>query len=607
MKKMVKKTAAGILAASMIFSSLGMSALASEDTVAASEWTEDITVDYNDALGPTYASAYYGLWHKEVEVDEETTRSYCFYTPETWVAAGSCVYVAVPEGVTAEEFANMSSWMDVAYDYGFTVAFLEGADASWDLDALENELDYVIAVSIDLSDRSIVNYNESSLYLVGYGVGSTVANYLAMNLANMFAGAVFMGTPDITADEVEEIGNYNEFNAPTYGGYERVEGTVVKDVNIPIWIVNDGEPNTALEDYWKEANDVTDEVVYNDYAEIYNQDLLFEDQQASYEAASYVWISEMDNASEIYDYDFTAYMWEHFLCKLLRLRDRQDGTLYYNSYEKMEELTYYCEEIDGLNRYWAVYTPESYDGSEATPMLLFLHGHAHGIAAFFVNTGLWRVAEKYGFVLVFGLARPCHTDPLVDCYQWQSSGEDLEADLDYIGLVLDSVEEDYNIDESRIYCMGHSNGAGMTISVAEYMADRFAGFAPIGSTTKLYTSLEEIPEEEEDVKYPMIIIAGDAENAGDYSEGSAMDITIKRALAADGLDQEEEPIEYYNGLYTVRSFYDEDSSVPLLKHYLRDDTIHTVLQEYCEIVWDYLCGFSRGEDGTLYYNGEVIG
>ncbi len=605
MKKSARKTVAGVLAACMIFSLPGMSALASEGEIEASEWTEDVTVDYNDALGPTYASAYYGLWHKEVEVDEETTRSYCFYTPETWVAAGSCVYVTVPDGVTAEEFANMSSWMDVAYDYGFTVAFLEGADASWDLDALENELDYVIAVSIDLSDRSIVNYNESSLYLVGYGVGSTVANYVAMNLANMFAGAVFMGTPDISAEEVEEIGNYNEFDQPLFGSYERVEGTYLKDINIPVWIVNDAEPNTALEDYWKEANDVSDEVVWNEYAEIYNQDLIFEDQQGTYEAASYVWVSEMEDASGIYDYDFTAYMWEHFLSKLLRLRAEQDGTLYYNSAEKLDELTYYCEEMDGLNRYWAVYTPESYDGSEAVPMLLFLHGHAHGIAAFFVNTGLWRIAEKYGFVLVFGLGGPCHNDPLVDCYQWQASGEDLEAELDYIEVMLDSVEEEYNIDTSRVYCMGHSNGASMTISLAEYMPERFAGFAPVGATTALYQSLEEIPEEAEDVKYPMILIVGGEERASDYSEGSAADVTLRRVLAADGLDIEEEPVEYYTGLYTVRSFYNDDS-IALAKHYIRDDTIHTVLSEYCEIVWDYLCGFSRGEDGTLYYNGEVV-
>lgn len=620
---MKKRLVSCLLVSSMLLTGLTVPAYAqeggdSQSYVEAMEWVESEAgdIDVNDALGNTYASAYYGLWSKTFAlgevVDKETDevidpgveKQYCFYTPETWEAAGSCVYVVVPDGCTAEEFANESSWMQVAYDYGFTVAFLADEDGQWDLDHMEEALDYIIGVSVDLSSRSIVNYNESSLYIVGYGTGSTVANYAAMNLANMFAGAVLMGTPEITADEVEAIGNTNQFDKPLYGSYERLEGTVLKDVNIPVWMVNDGEANQALEEYWKAANDVSEDPVYNEYATIYNQDLLFEDQQATYEAASYVWVSEMEGAAENYDYDFTAYMWDSFLSKLLRLRAQQDGTLYYNSAEKLADLEYYNTEIDGVTRYWAVYTPESYDESEEMPMLLFVHGHAHGINGFFVNTGLWRTAEKYGFVLVFALGDPCSRDANVDCFNWNSTEDGLPAELEYFETLLDSVEENYAIDTSRVYCTSHSAGSKMALQLAEQMPERFAGFAPVGAPGILYSSEEELPETDENsVSYAFTVIYGSAE--GEYSP-EKMEMQVKRTMQVDGMELDTEPYTYSNGHYTSSAYYDEESGLPLVKSYLWDDTIHTYLPEYCDVVWNDLCAYSRGEDGTLYFNGVAV-
>ncbi len=618
-KTIFKKIMGSVLAASMTVGMIPVSSLAADEYVTAQEWveTEEGDIDVTDALGHTYASAYYGLWNKTYamgqEIDRETQEiiepgvdiSYAFYTPETWEAAGSCVYVLIPDGYTPEEFANESSWMDVAYDYGFTVAFLADENGAWDLDQEEYYLDYVIGVSTDLSSRSIVNYNESSLYIVGYGTGSTVANYVTMNLANMFAGAVFMGTPEISAEEVEEIGNMNQFDKPLYGSYERKEGTVQKDCNIPVWIVNDAEPNTALEDYWKAANDVSEEAVWNEYATIYNQDLIFEDEQATYEAASYVWISEMENASEMYDYDFTSYMWENFLCKLLRLRAKQDGTLYYNSAEKLEDLEYYDTEINGMKRYWAVYTPESYDGSEAYPMVLFLHGHAHGINGFFVNTGMWRSAEKYDFILVYALGDPCNRDVNVDCFNWNTYGDNLQYEIEYFNTLLDSVEEDYNIDVSRVYGTSHSAGSGMLNQLAEEMPERFAAFAPVGSPGVIYSSEEELPEADENsVKYAYTVIYGS--NEDEYSP-EKMTMQVKRAMLADGMDIDTEGYSYNNGHYTMTTYYDEESGLPLVKSYLWDDTIHTYLQEYFDAVWNDVSGYSRNENGELCYCGVVIG
>lgn len=603
----MKKMTCFLLVLTMLCVSCLSVALGAE-YVTASPWTDDLTVDYNDTIVPTYASAYYGLFYKDVEVGEGETRSYAFYTPETYIAAGSCVYVVAPDGYTAEAFANESSWMQVAYDNGITVAFLESVDGRWDLDNLENELAYMTAVAAALSLRDIVNYNESSIYVVGYGEGSTVANHAAMNMANFFAGAVMMGTPAASEEMIATVGDTCIFDRALMGEFAvRLEGLYLKDVRIPVWIVNDNTANEALEAYWKAANDTLDEGLRNEYGTVYNQNERFLDQSATYEALSHVWVSDMEGASENLDYDFTNAMWQNFLSKRIRLRAQQHGTLYYNSIEQMNAMTYYTEALNGLDRYWAVYTPASYDGSEALPVVFFAHGHAHGIAAFFVNTGLWRTAEKYDFILVFGLGQPCGNDPLVSCYSWGTSGDSLEVELAYIDMMFDSVKAEYNVDSSRVYGIGHSNGTQLLLALAEYRTELFAGFAPIGNASRIYASVEDIPAYAKgDLMYPMTFIFGENEKNGDYTEGSRLDITIKRAQAANNIATDAEPIEYHNGKYLIRTFYNLDNLLPMVRHYILDDTIHTVLPEFCEIAWDAMSAYSRGEDGALYFNGVAV-
>lgn len=583
-------------------------ALASE-TVTASAWTDELTMtyeDYNQADGPTYASAYYGLWTKDVVVDEASgqTRQYGFYTPRSWVAAGSCVYVAAPEGYTAEEFANASTWMQVADEQGITVAFLAGEDGHWQMDNLDAELAYFTAVATDLSARTIINYNESDVHLIGYGEGSTVANYATMNMSNFFASAVMMGTPVIDEATIAEVGDRGIFTSALMGDFTSQRDNMFnKEVHMPVWIVNDSEANEALEEYWLTANEAVDQGLANEYASIYNQDPLHVHQTAMYEALSSVWISEMENAATNYDYDFTTYIWTDFLSTWLRLRAQEHGTLYYNSAEQMDRLTYYSEEVDGLNRFWGVYVPESYNPDEPMPMVLFTHGHAHGITAFFVNTGLWRVAEKYGFIILYGLGRPCSHHTLVDCYEWRTSGEELEEDLAYIDMILDRTMEEYNVDASRVYNMGHSNGSALAYCIAEYMPERFAAFAPVGAGNRVYESVEDFPAADENsVKYGLLSLWGGEESGADINNS---EISIKRALLADGIDMEAEPVSYYNGKYTVNTFYNEQD-IPLVQHMALDNTVHTILPEFSEIVWDFFSAYSRGEDGALYYNGVLV-
>jgi poly(3-hydroxybutyrate) depolymerase len=92
-----------------------------------------------------------------------------------------------------------------------------------------------------------------------------------------------------------------------------------------------------------------------------------------------------------------------------------------------------------------LYVPQSYDPSQATPVMLALHGSGD-TAGNFVN--LWAgIAEAQGFILLV-------PESLSGGASWNRGG-----DTPVIGALLDKVEADYNVDTCRVYLTGYSAGA----------------------------------------------------------------------------------------------------------------------------------------------------
>ena len=293
----------------------------------------------------------------------------------------------------------------------------------------------------------------------------------------------------------------------------------------------------------------------------------------------------------------------------IKTRYQEYGRLAYNSISQMEKLEWYEEDVNGLRRMWAVYVPESYDPDVATPMILFTHGHAHGIKAFFNATDLWRLAENYNFIILYGLAGPCTQHPLSDCHRWYTNDTDegLQAELDYINMILDSAIGNYNIDTGRIYNFGHSNGGAMAWTLAEYMPERFAAFVPIGSANSRYTSIDMLPESDDDgIKYGLLSMWGGREAGADISEGSAMEAGLKRAMLDNGMDTDTQGYQHNTGLFQVTAFTNAQG-IPMVGHVVESNMLHVIVPELMEIAWDYCCGFSRGADGELYYDGVLVG
>lgn len=135
----------------------------------------------------------------------------------------------------------------------------------------------------------------------------------------------------------------------------------------------------------------------------------------------------------------------------------------------------------GVRRNYIVYVPRSYDPSKPAPLVISFHG-AGGWPAQQMAISEWnRVAEKEKFIVVYpsGLDRGA---PRV----WRvERGPGLGEDVRFVSDLIDKLEATYNIDKTRIYANGLSNGGGMSFALSCTMSDRIAAVGLVAAAQTL--------------------------------------------------------------------------------------------------------------------------
>ena len=89
-----------------------------------------------------------------------------------------------------------------------------------------------------------------------------------------------------------------------------------------------------------------------------------------------------------------------------------------------------------------------------------------------------RVAGRRGWVVVYPQSGTERWAALFDAYP-STVGQD---DLGFMRRTLDLISSELNIDQSRVYAAGFSNGALFTHRVACSLSERFAAVASVGAT-----------------------------------------------------------------------------------------------------------------------------
>jgi poly(hydroxyalkanoate) depolymerase family esterase len=136
--------------------------------------------------------------------------------------------------------------------------------------------------------------------------------------------------------------------------------------------------------------------------------------------------------------------------------------------------TYTSEDYNG--RMYGKYVPSTYDGSEAVPLVMMLHGCSQSADGFKDETGMNEVAEQAGFIAVY----PNEDEGIYGCWNWFEDSNTLRGQGQAQELsegLIGQVKANENIDEERIYVAGFSAGAYMVPNLLVEYADVFAAGA----------------------------------------------------------------------------------------------------------------------------------
>ena len=145
----------------------------------------------------------------------------------------------------------------------------------------------------------------------------------------------------------------------------------------------------------------------------------------------------------------------------------------------------------GGSRPAKIILPKNYDPKKSYPLLTLLHGYSSGGTVQNAYLGFGRQVDKREFIYIIaeGLRDgrgQKYWNATDGCCDFDGTNPDDAGYL--IGLVDEAIQR-YNIDETRIYFTGHSNGGFMSYTLACKYGDRIAAIASLAGTTFLDPAL----------------------------------------------------------------------------------------------------------------------
>jgi polyhydroxybutyrate depolymerase len=162
--------------------------------------------------------------------------------------------------------------------------------------------------------------------------------------------------------------------------------------------------------------------------------------------------------------------------------------------------------FDGLDRTFRVHVPDAIAPASGYPALIVLHGGTGNGRQIERSSGFSELADQFGFVAVY----PDGTGPVDMRYTWNADNccgfayRQHVDDVGFISALIDELIANDDVDPSRVYVTGFSNGAMMTFRLACELSDRIAAAAPYAGALNTDSCAATNP-------VPILIINGDAD------------------------------------------------------------------------------------------------
>ena len=138
----------------------------------------------------------------------------------------------------------------------------------------------------------------------------------------------------------------------------------------------------------------------------------------------------------------------------------------------------------GQKREYLLYVPRSYDRTKPTPLVISLHAAALWPATQMEASQWNKVADEHGFIVVYpsGTTLSGGGTGVLPIRVWLLRPEaDLLANVRFISELIDTLEAAYNIDPTRIYANGFSNGGAMAFALSCRLSHRIAAVGTVSA------------------------------------------------------------------------------------------------------------------------------
>jgi polyhydroxybutyrate depolymerase len=135
--------------------------------------------------------------------------------------------------------------------------------------------------------------------------------------------------------------------------------------------------------------------------------------------------------------------------------------------------------VDGKTRSFIIYIPATYDPGIPAPVVFSFHGYTEDANTQLLYRNFRPVADTAGFLIVCpqGIEDDLHNT------HWNvGMGHSTVDDVHFIDVLIDSLESQYNIDNTRLYSAGFSNGGFFSFKLGCELSHRMAAVASVGGT-----------------------------------------------------------------------------------------------------------------------------
>ena len=145
---------------------------------------------------------------------------------------------------------------------------------------------------------------------------------------------------------------------------------------------------------------------------------------------------------------------------------------------------------DNETREYLIYIPSSYDPNSATPILFAFHGFS-GYSQYFINTADFRsLADQFNFIAVYPQGLVCGGGTTWNTNPPGGDNKCSQDDIGFFPALLNEISGNYNIDASKVFLTGYSNGADFSYSMACYQSSLVTAIAPVSGLMPMNDSSE---------------------------------------------------------------------------------------------------------------------